>query len=97
LLLNLEQDIRKSNQAVNFASEPCYTIGTSAEEAQHTIYCYVAGSKHVTRNGVVVATNIDRFRLTSNTALTIITVDVETVPDARNQTFEITYTIYLRQ
>ncbi len=97
LLLNLEQDIRRSNQEVDFSGAPCYIIGTDASEGQQTTYCFVNASKQVTRNGTMVASNINRFILSSNLASTIISVDVETIPDARDQIFATTYTIYLRQ
>jgi prepilin-type N-terminal cleavage/methylation domain-containing protein len=95
LLLNLEQDIRRSNQEIDFSGS-CYIIGTDAS-AQQTTYCYDSAQNRVTRNGVVVANFIDRFILTSNLTGSLIVVDVATIPDSRGQIFETEYTIYLRQ
>ena len=94
LLLNLEQDIRRSNQEVNF-SGPCFIIGTDIT-AQQTTYCHDNGQKTVTRNGVVIANYIDRFILESQSG-NLVVIDVATIPDGRGRIFETSYTLYLRQ
>lgn len=92
LLTSLERDVRFSDQTINF-SGTCYIIGTVSTQE----YCYDTSTKRVTRNGAVLANEIESFTLTTDTNGTRINVAVLTTNDSRGQNLQATYTIYLRQ
>lgn len=95
LMINLERDVRFSNQEIIFSNEDgaCYIIGTPGVLQSNT-YCFT--NKQVTRNGIVIARQIESFTLTTISNSEIV-VSVESTADSRGQTIQANYTIYLRQ
>lgn len=94
LMLNLEKDIRMSDQQVNL-SDTCYIIGLGGGSTSSHTYCLTSGN--ITRDGTIIAKNIGTFQLTTNTDGTIINVDIKMIPDTRGKEVKALYTIYLRQ
>lgn len=96
LMLQIERDIRTSDQEVNLASAPCYLIGLGDGSTTSHNYCFNSATGIVTRDGVVLARNVSVFTLalSSGGALNI---DIRMVPDSRGKQLEAIYTIYLRQ
>lgn len=93
LLSYIERDIRKSNQEIDLDGT-CYKIGTDDAE-QQSVYC--VNDSQVTRNGVVIAHEIQTLSMSTNLDGTIVNLVVAARPDTRGDTFETSYTIYLRQ
>lgn len=95
LMVNLERDIRFSDQNIDFSNSGsgCYVIGTPGVLASNT-YCF--SSNQVSRNGTVIARQINTFTLTTSNSSEI-NVVVETMADSRGQTVQASFTIYLRQ
>jgi prepilin-type N-terminal cleavage/methylation domain-containing protein len=96
LMLQIERDIRMSDQEVNLSGSPCYIIGTGDSSTPIHTYCFDVSTQVVTRNGTVVANNVSvfTFSLSSDRALNI---DIKMVPDLRGKQLEAVYTIFLRQ
>jgi len=95
LLLNLEKDIRMSDQSVNLTG-PCYVIGLGVDATPTHEYCFDSANGVVTRNGNVLARGVSTFMLTT-TDSTFIEVDIEMIPDGDRKQVKAEYTIYLRQ
>ena len=95
LLLNLEKDIRMSDQSVNLTG-PCYVIGLGSDSTPTHQYCFDLASGVVTRNGNVLARGVRTFIL-STTDSTFISVNIEMIPDGDRKQVKAEYTIYLRQ
>lgn len=93
LIINLEKDIRTSDQRINF-SGTCYIIGLGAVSTSSNTYCFSNGQ--VTRNGVILARNVATFSLTT-TSGDRINVDIKMIPDSRGIQIEAVYPIFLRQ
>jgi prepilin-type N-terminal cleavage/methylation domain-containing protein len=96
LMLQIERDIRMSDQQVNVSVAPCFIIGTGQGSTPIHTYCFDAATGNVTRDGTVIARNVSvfSFNLSSDRALNI---DIKMVPDARGKQLEAVYTIFLRQ
>lgn len=95
LLLNLEKDIRMSDQSVNLAGT-CYVIGLGSDSTPTHQYCFDDASGIVSRNGNVLARGVKTFSLRT-TDSTFITVDIKMIPDGDRKQVKAEYTIYLRQ
>lgn len=95
LMINLERDVRFSDQKIDFstAGSSCYIIGTPGVLSSNT-YCF--SNNHVTRNGIVIARQIETFELSTLSSAEI-NVNVETIADSRGQKLQADFTIYLRQ
>ncbi len=93
LILNMEKDIRTSDQMIDF-SGPCYVIGLGDGTTTSHTYCFTNGE--VTRDSVIIARNVATFNLTTTNGSRII-VDIKMIPDSRGKQIEASYTIYLRQ
>jgi prepilin-type N-terminal cleavage/methylation domain-containing protein len=93
LILNMEKDIRTSDQMIDFSGD-CYIIGLGDGTTTSHEYCFLNGE--VTRDGVVIARNVATFTLTTTDGSRII-VDIRMIPDSRGIQVEASYTIYLRQ
>jgi prepilin-type N-terminal cleavage/methylation domain-containing protein len=96
LMLQIERDIRMSDQEVNLVSAPCYTIGTGTSSTPSHIYCFNSSSGTVSRNGNVIARNVSVFNLTLSSGGAL-NIDIRMIPDARGKQLEAIYTIFLRQ
>lgn len=96
LMLQLERDIRMSDQATNLNSSPCYLIGTGSGSTTSNTYCFDVTTNVVTRNGNVVARNISVFNL-SLSGDRALDIDIKMIPDARGKQLEAVYTLFLRQ
>lgn len=94
LIINLEKDIRTSDQRINF-SGTCHIIGQGAASTSTNTYCFNNGQ--VTRNGVILARNVATFRLTTTTSGDRINVTIKMIPDSRGVQIEAVYPIFLRQ
>lgn len=96
LMLQIERDIRMSDQEVNLNSAPCYVIGAGDGSTSTHTYCFDVTTNIVTRDGNVMARNVSvlNLSLSSDQALSI---DIKMIPDARGIQLEAVYTIFLRQ
>lgn len=96
LMLQIERDIRTSDQEVNLVNAPCYLIGTGDGSTTTHNYCFNSATGVVTRDGNVLARNVSVFTLalSSGGALNI---DIKMVHDTRGKQLEAVYTIFLRQ
>lgn len=96
LMLQIEKDIRTSDQEVNLASAPCYLIGTGDGATSSHNYCFNISTGVVTRDGAVLARNVSIFTLTLSSGGAL-NIDIRMIPDSRGKQLEAIYTIYLRQ
>ena len=95
LLLNLEKDIRMSDQEVDLDGT-CYIIGSGADSTPSHEYCFDNINKIVSRNGNVLARGVDIFTL-ETTDDSDIAVNIQMITDGDRKLVKATYTIYLRQ
>lgn len=95
LVLNLEKDIRTSDQTITL-SGGCYVIGEGDGSTPIHTYCFSNENKTVTRNGDILARNVDQFNLILTDSSTI-NIDIKMEKDTRDKIIEANYTIYLRQ
>jgi len=95
LLLNLEKDIRMSDQEVDLTGT-CYIIGSGADSTPSHEYCFDNINKIVSRNGNILARGVDIFTL-KTTDDSYIAVNIQMIPDGDRKLVKATYTIYLRQ
>lgn len=96
LMLQIERDIRMSDQQVNVSTAPCFVIGTGQGSTPIHTYCFDSATGNVNRDGIIMARNVSvfNFTLSSDRALNI---DIKMIPDARGKQLEAVYTIFLRQ
>ena len=104
LMLQLERDIRMSDQEVDFGNTPCYVIGTGLSSTPVHTYCFfgeddsdINKRNTVERNGVIVARNVQGFTLSITTDSRTLVISILMIPDTRNKQLEANYTIFLRQ
>lgn len=97
LMLQLERDIRMSNQSVDVSGSPCYVIGAvDGTTAVHT-YCFISASNAVERDGIVLALNVQTFSLLLPSGSRALDINIQMIPDSRGKQLEANYTIFLRQ
>lgn len=92
LVLQLERDIRHSNQEGIQEVSGCYLITYGDVSATEITYCF--NSNQVTRNGTVLGRDISEFSLTNTNPIKVL---VRSVDDTRGNNVEVSASIYLRQ
>lgn len=95
LILNLEKDIRTSDQQIDFSGS-CIIIGRGAATTTSNTYCFNTTNRQVTRNGVILARNVETFSLTPNGSRRI-DVNIKMFRDSRGKQIGAVYSIFLRQ
>lgn len=72
----------------------CYTIKPVFES--NISYCYVSANKTVTRNGIVIGSNVGQFSAVYNTTNHYITLLIQSLPDGYGRVNEVNVNIYIR-
>ena len=97
LMLQLERDIRMSDQEVDVTGAPCFVIGTGLGSSPIHTYCFVSASNTVERDGVVLARSVQGFSLNLPVGSRALDIDIQMLPDSRGKQLEANYSIFLRQ
>ena len=63
IMMQLELDIRRSDQSIDVTASPCYHIGSENDVSVRKTYCFDAMNQTVERNERVVAQNVKMFSL----------------------------------
>lgn len=94
LMLNIEKDIRTSDQSINFDEVACKVIGQGDAGTPINTYCFENGE--VRRNGELVARNVEIFNLTETDGR-VVNLNIRMESDSSRKQVEATLTIYLRK
>lgn len=98
VMLQLERDIRMSDQLVDLSTAPCFRIGNATAGTatlMHT-YCFHSDSNTISRNNIVVARSVQAFtiRLVNTNELL---VEIQMLAGSNRRQLEAELRIFLRQ
>lgn len=94
VMLQIERDIRMSDQRVDVSVPPCFSIGTATVGTLIHRYCFNSETNTLTRNGTIIARSVQFFTIRiSNNELV---VEVRMLPSPNRRQLSADLRIFLR-